>query len=109
MKTTLEPEDIQAIASAVMEVIRPMLSGNRRQEAEDIVFDVQGLAEYLKVSHKWIYERTQFKEIPHLKVKGLLRFRKGAIDKWLDSHNTPALATPGKILSAVRRGEAASL
>lgn len=109
MKTSLEHEDIQAITSAVFEMLKPIISCNGKREAEDKIFDVEGLAGYLKVSHKWIYERTQFKEIPYLKVKGLLRFRKKDIDKWLDSHKTPAIKTPERILSHVRRGEAASL
>lgn len=109
MKTEFEAEDIEGIAQRVAEFLKPALSRYGKRDEDDMIFDVQGLAEYLKVSHKWIYERSQFKEIPHLKVKGLLRFRKRDIDKWLDSHNTPAIRTPGRILSAVKRGEAASL
>ncbi len=107
MKTSFEAEELQAIAAAILDVLKPYLS--RNTEVEDTVFDVQGLSEYLKVSHKWIYERTQFKEIPHMKVKGLLRFRKRAIDKWLDLHSTPAIKMPGRIRSVVRRKEGASL
>lgn len=91
MKTLLEQEDIRAIASAVMEMVKPLLSGNGTNKEEDIIFDVAGLTEYLKVSKQWIYERTHLKEIPHLKIDGQLRFRKKDINKWLNSFNVPAI------------------
>lgn len=91
MKTLLEQEDIRAIASAVMEMVKPLLSGNGTNKEEDIIFDVAGLTEYLKVSKQWIYELTHLKEIPHLKIDGQLRFRKKDINKWLNSFNVPAI------------------
>jgi predicted DNA-binding transcriptional regulator AlpA len=54
------------------------------------------------VSKKWIYERTQLKEIPHIKVNGLLRFRKRDIDKWLNSFNVPSVSTPEGMLKVVK-------
>lgn len=102
MKVQFEQEDIQDIALKVVELLKPILSGNGRHEAEDTIFDVKGLCDYLHVSDKWIYERTHLKEIPHLKVNGLLRFRKKDIDKWLNSFNVPAVNTPERILRAVK-------
>lgn len=102
MKSELEPQDIEAIALRVAELLKPLLSGNGRHEAEDTIFDVRGLCDYLHVSDKWVYERTHLKEIPHLKVNGLLRFRKRDMDKWLLSFNLPSISTPERILRAVR-------
>ena len=82
-----------------------MLSGNGKHE-DDIVFDVQRLAEYLTVSKQWIYERSHLKEIPHIKKQGLLRFRRRDIDKWLDSDKIPAIDSPETILKSVRQGRA---
>jgi len=101
LKTILEPQDIESIAQKVAEVLKPILINIRKAEVEDIIFDVQGLAEYLKVSTKWIYERTHLKEIPYLKIGGQLRFRKKDIDKWLNSFNVPSIST-SKILKAVK-------
>lgn len=84
---TLPPELVDTIVERLLEKLKPMLPGNGKHE--DVIFDVPALAEYLKVSHKWIYERTQFKEIPYLKIKGLLRFKKKDVDKWLSSYNIP--------------------
>lgn len=102
MRTELESQDIEAITLRVVELLKPLLSGNGRHEAEDIIFDVKCLCDHLHVSDKWVYERTHLKEIPHLKVNGLLRFRKKEIDKWLNSFNVPAVNTPERILRAVR-------
>lgn len=102
MKTELEPQDIEAIAQRVIELLKPLLSNNGKHDAEDVVFSVPALADYLKVSSKWIYERTHLKEIPYLKVNGLLRFRKKDIDKWLNSYHIPAVNTHERILKAVK-------
>lgn len=101
MKTKFEEEDVEAIAQRVSELLQLELSGNKKIDEGDL-FDVSGLAKYLGVSETWIYERTHFKEIPHLKIKGHLRFRKNAIDKWLDSYNVPAVDTPSRILRALK-------
>jgi excisionase family DNA binding protein len=101
MKIEFEPQDIEAIAQRVTEFLKPILA-NRKDEAENVIFDVQGLAEYLKVSPKWIYDRTHLKEIPHYKIRGQLRFRKREIDKWLNTYRVPAINTPEKILRAVK-------
>jgi excisionase family DNA binding protein len=85
MKTELEPQDVQAIAEKVIELLKPYLS-QRADRQEDIILDVPGLCEYLHVTSKWVYERTHLKEIPYHKVSNKqLRFRKKDIDKWLDS------------------------
>lgn len=102
MKTQLEQDEISAIARAVTEMLKPVITDSGKHDANDEIFDVQSLADYLRVSQKWIYERTQFKEIPHMKVKGLLRFRKRDIDKWLASYNLPAVNTPERILKAIK-------
>ncbi len=98
---TLPQELVNEIAREVTELLKPMLSGNGKYE-DDIIYDVPGLCAYLSVSDKWIYERTHLKEIPHLKVNGILRFRKRDIDKWLSSFNVPAINRPSRVLRAIK-------
>jgi excisionase family DNA binding protein len=98
---TLPQELVNEIADKVIERLKPLLSGTGKAE-DDVIYDVKGLCDYLHVSNKWIYERTHLKEIPHLKVNGLLRFRKKDIDKWLNSFNVLAVSTPERILKAVK-------
>jgi excisionase family DNA binding protein len=99
---TLPQELVDQIAQRVIELLKPILVGIGKHDTDDVIFDVKSLKEYLKVSDKWIYERTHLKEIPHLKVDGLLRFRKKDIDKWLSSYIVPAVNTPERILKAVK-------
>ncbi|MDA8169510.1 MAG: helix-turn-helix domain-containing protein [Nitrospiraceae bacterium] len=108
MKTELEPQDIEAIAQKVAEILKPMLARNGKTESETI-FDVQGLAEYLRVSKKWVYERVQFKEVPHIKIKGQLRFSRKDIDKWLSEYKLPAVDTPERIIMPLRQTVTTSL
>ncbi|MGQ9571052.1 MAG: helix-turn-helix domain-containing protein [Thermodesulfovibrionales bacterium] len=100
MKAELEQHDIEAIVDKVIERLKPILTS--KNEDKDAIFDIDALSEYLRVSKKWIYERTHLKEIPYLKVNGLLRFRKKDIDKWLNSYNVPAVSTPERVLKAIR-------
>lgn len=101
MKTELESKDIEAIADKIIEKLKPLIAHNGKSE-DDVIFDVKGLSKYLHVSEKWIYERTQFKEIPYQKIKGLLRFRKKDIDRWLNFHSVPAINSPERILRAIK-------
>ena len=78
---------------ATIEGLMPFLSKGQSKETDDVVFDVPGLCEYLKVTPKWVYERTHLKEMPHYKLSNkVLRFRKKDIDKWLESLKTPAIS-----------------
>lgn len=89
MKIELEEKDKEEIVEKLIEKIKPIITKNGNKEA-DIIFNVHGLAEYLKASKQWIYERTHLNEIPFIKKQGLLRFKKKDIDKWLDSGKTPS-------------------
>jgi excisionase family DNA binding protein len=92
----IEPEDLQLFKDILREVVREELksypSGMGRDRSADTVLDVAGVCEYLKVTPKWIHERTHLKEIPFYKLSNKqLRFRKRDIDKWLESLKTPAI------------------
>ena len=94
IELTLPPEFIEEIADKVIQRLKPLIIGNGKQ-AEDGIFDIKGLAEYLKVTPKWIYEQTHLKTIPHLKLSNKqLRFKKKDIDKWLDALRIPPTNEP---------------
>jgi excisionase family DNA binding protein len=90
LKTELEKEDVEVIAKKVADLLRPHLNNGKNGD-QNTIFDVEDLAEYLKVSKKWVYERTHLKEIPHIKVNGVLRFSKKEIDKWLIGYKVPSV------------------
>jgi len=114
MKTELEPQDVQAIAERVVEVLKPYLS-HREDRQQDIVFDVPNLCEYLHVSKSWVYERTHLKEIPFIKLpgqpaKGLhgrtsnkILFKKSAIDTWLERNKVPEVSHIKHNLNLVKK------
>ena len=59
----------------------------------DEVFDVQGLARYLRTRDSWVYAETAKggrSGLPFVKIGKLLRFRKVAIDRWLAQHERTA-------------------
>jgi excisionase family DNA binding protein len=85
MKTTLETEDIQAITAAVMEMLKPMLPGNRKQTETDIILTPESLAEYLQVDTSWVYKQVSLKTLPYFKSGKYTRFKKDMIDKWIET------------------------
>lgn len=95
MKIVVEPEDIQAIAEKLVDLLKPYISKIDNKRHENSVLDVSGLCEYLKVTPKWVYEQTHLKTIPHYKLSGkALRFRRSDIDKWLENLKTSPIAKP---------------
>jgi len=91
MKAELEAQDIESIANRVAELLKPMLSGNGRHEAEDTIFDKKGLAEYLNVPVTWVDKKVSFNEIPYFKAGKYPRFKKSIIDKWIDTRTVRAI------------------
>jgi len=85
MVIELDERDIERVASKVTELLRPLLKSSFFKEEGEIIFDVNGLASYLKVTKSWVYERTHLREIPHYKVGKFPRFKKKEIDRWLES------------------------
>ena len=80
------PELLDAIADKVMEKIRPSLAGCCPTE-DDAVFDVDGLAVYLKMNKQWVYERIHRKDIPHYKVGKYCKFDESEVWEWLKKQN----------------------
>lgn len=103
MKIELEEQDLDAIALRVAEQIKPLLNRNGKERAEDdSIFTVESLAKYLSVSTQWVYERVQFKEIPYIKVGKFIRFKKSAIEKWLEEQTTPAASPLSRTLKVLK-------
>lgn len=93
LKTSLEPEDIQAIASAVMEMLKPVFSGNGKQIENDIIFTPETLAQYLQVDTSWVYKQVSLKTIPYFKSGKYTRFKKSVIDRWIETQTVRPVPT----------------
>lgn len=57
--------------------------------AEDIL-TLQEVAQYLKVDERTVYRMVKSKQLPAFKVRNQWRFKKEAIDKWIENHNVTA-------------------
>ena len=91
MKINLEQEDLKLIAKDVAETLKPLMKNNKKSGGSDIVFDVKGLAEYLKVDTSWVYNQVHLKTIPYFKCGKYTRFKKSQIDMWIDSETIQAV------------------
>jgi len=82
MKIDLETGDIQAIASTVAEMVSEKLKDNLNSS----LVDIDGLADYLKVTRSWIYDKTRDKSkgsIPRVMVGKYVRFNVQDVLEWL--------------------------
>jgi excisionase family DNA binding protein len=96
MIVKLEKEDIKEIAFEIMAMIKPLLPDvNVSHGAHDLIFDKQGLADYLKVSISTVNKMVSNKQIPHFKIQsgqsGGVRFNKKDIDKWIKKQTIPEI------------------
>jgi len=82
-QTYIPDELIDRMVDKVIERLKPLLSASNKIE-DSTIFNVEGLAEYLKVEKSWIYKRTRTQEIPFIKKDKYCLFRKSAIDAWLN-------------------------
>ena len=58
--------------------------------AIDQLLTVQEICDLRKVKKTYVYWLTRQRKIPHIKIQGILRFRKSAIDRWLESQEVRA-------------------
>lgn len=102
MKLQLDiPEDlVVAVAKAVAAELKPLLATKPKEE--DAILSPDQLADLLGVSKGWVYEQAALKAIPYHKLGKYLRFRRSAIDRWVDSASVPASGPPSKPLRVVR-------
>ncbi len=91
MRVNFDEEDISFISQKIIEAIRPLLDKSELS-GDDVIYDVKGISEYLKVDTSWIYKATSLKEIPHIKLGKYTRFKKSVIDEWLKSQTIRPVA-----------------
>jgi repressor LexA len=54
---------------------------------ESDILTLQEVAEYLKVDERTVYRMVKSKQLPAFKVRNQWRFKKEAIDKWIEKGN----------------------
>jgi len=85
MLTKFEQSDIQLLAKELLRELRPILKGSEETSANDFIFDIKQLSEYLNVPVTWIYRQTSDHNIPYYKLGRYNRFKKSEIDEWLET------------------------
>jgi excisionase family DNA binding protein len=84
MQSTLEKEDLTAIAKELVKELRPILKTSEQNSGNDTIFNMKELSEYLNVPESWVYRQTCDHNIPYYKLGRYNRFKKTEIDKWLE-------------------------
>ena len=93
MKFEVESSDVERIAAKVVEMIKPVLTGVQRPNEPDVIFDVKGLSEYLRVNPSWVYKAVSLKTVPYFKAGKFPRFRKRDIDRWAENRAVRPIPT----------------
>ncbi|MGH2908411.1 MAG: helix-turn-helix domain-containing protein [Solirubrobacteraceae bacterium] len=62
--------------------------------AEGKMWEAEDVAEYLSVTKAWVYSEVRAGRIPHVRLGRYVRFRKAALDAWLEQRETGMLPHP---------------
>ena len=92
---------IESIAQRVVESLRPLLVPNKG-ECEEVILTPDQLAGYLGIGKQRVYEAVSLKTIPYFKVGKSLRFRRSAIEKWIESQSVPPASPHPRHLGIVK-------
>jgi excisionase family DNA binding protein len=74
----------------VLDRITLLLSGPSMQTKFDDVMTIDELAAYVKISKSTLYKLVQNGKVPGQKIGKHWRFRRQAIDRWLDAEPNEA-------------------
>lgn len=77
--TSITEDIANRVAEIVYEKIRPLLSSSSIRD--DTIYDVKGLAAYLKTTEEWVRDQARNGKIPCFKSGRNWKFRKRDIDK----------------------------
>ena len=93
VKFEIEPQDIEAIAQKVSELLKPLMSRVEKGDDKDGIFDVKELADYLHVDSSWVYKQVSLRTIPFFKTGRYTRFKKKDVDKWIEGQTERPIST----------------
>ena len=76
-------------ARAVLNVSPKALDPSRPMGSASLML-ASDVAELLQVSTAWVYAETRRGRLPHIRLGRYVRYRRAAIDAWLDDAETSA-------------------
>ncbi|MBI5739630.1 MAG: helix-turn-helix domain-containing protein [Nitrospirae bacterium] len=105
MKAELEAHDIEGIAQRVIDLLKPVISGNNNHVSDDCFMTVKQLSQYIGLSTQWIH--NNLKDIPHLNLGNKPLFKKSEIDLYLEQFRKKTLSetTPYNLPESAIRTE----
>lgn len=80
MRAALEPEDIESIAQAVVEKLRPLLNTSN----DDRYMTMRQLANYLGIGYSTVANNKKY--LPHTYLNSTPLFKKSEIDAFLEQY-----------------------
>jgi len=98
MKIELEEKDINAIAQAIINELKPIIAhGQSKDEKYSEFLDTSDVAAYLNLSPSGVSKMVRERKLPCFKIGGKVRmFRKRDIDQWLNSFKFDPLQLPSE-------------
>ena len=63
-------------------------------EEFEALWDAKDVAQYVKASRSWVYQKAESGELPSLRVCGLLRFEPVAVRTWARNQRDGASVIP---------------
>ena len=79
MQSTLEKEDLTAMAKEFSKLLVPLFKKTKQGSGKDTILNLKELSEYLNVPDTWVYRQTCEHNIPYYKLGRYLRFKNGTI------------------------------
>jgi excisionase family DNA binding protein len=64
----------------------PDHSQHHPTEPSDALLNAIGVAELLGVPTSWVYAETRAGRLPHVRVGRYRRFRRSAVEQWIEAH-----------------------
>lgn len=66
--------------------IMPENTQRHQTDVDGALLDANGVAELLRVPASWVYAEARAGRIPHVRVGRYRRFRRSALEAWVEAH-----------------------
>lgn len=83
--------NMDQLASEVAVKLVQIVESESKKKKPDIIYTVEELAGYLRMSRTWVYENVKSGKLPCFKMgdsNSHIRFKKHVIDCWIKEHTT---------------------
>ena len=75
-------------------------AGGDLLSGDDDLLTAEEVAELLRMSPAWVYAQTRGRRIPHIRLGRHVRYRRSALDAWIDGLECQAVTAASAMLAA---------